>query len=105
MSVNTKYRPSRSGTGWRPKVRKKLFQSRLVKQRSLEDSIDFLSRKGILAQAGALAIKELHSKGLPATIMEGTTIYDVYPDGRREVIKANLPAPKIIRQRYLQIPD
>ena len=106
MSSRTKYRLSHPRTNWRPKAkRKKLFQSRFPQKRTLEDSIEFLARKGLLANAAAEAIKERHSKGLAVTIQEGNTIYRFYPDGRKEALISNLPPPRRIHQRILQIPD
>lgn len=72
---------------------------------SLENSIEPLARKGIIAKAGKEAIREQLKKGLIVTIKRGDSIYYIYPDGRTEIIR-HQSAPQVnIPQDILQIPE
>lgn len=66
---------------------KKTFRrvARKRRSRSLED-IAYLSKRGLIAEAAANAIKKQLNNGVPAVWMENGNIYKVYPDGRREKI-------------------
>jgi hypothetical protein len=78
---------------------------RLPGKKSLEDTIESLTRRGIIAKAGLRAIKDQHEKGLAVTLKIGDSIYCLYPNGRKEEISRSSMSPARIEQDFLQIPD
>jgi hypothetical protein len=66
---------------------KKTFRgvARKRRIRSLED-ITYLSNRGLIAEAAAIAIKKQLKNGVPAVWMEKGNIYRIHPDGSREKI-------------------
>ena len=90
---------------WRHKRSSKKSFLSIFAKRSLEDTIESLARKGIIANAALQAIEKQHHMGLSVTIKEGNAIYRLHPDGRKEIISDHLLVPVNIQQDILQIPD
>lgn len=57
-------------------------------------SLDDIARG--LREGVAAAVSETHAKGLPVFEADDTTIYAMYPDGRRVAVE-RLPATSVIR--------
>jgi hypothetical protein len=46
-----------------------------------------------------MAVKEAHARGLPVFESDDTTVYAIYPDGRRIAVEHILESAKLRRQK------
>lgn len=83
---------------------KKTFRgvARRRRIRSLEESIEYLSKSGLIAEAASNAIKKQLENGVPAVWMENGNIYRMHPDGRREKMAKHTGAlHKMQKENYI----
>jgi hypothetical protein len=73
---------------------KKLNGSSLLNGSDPEKSIRRLAKQGAIATAGKKAIAASFRKGLSVTVLEDGIIYRLYPDGKRTILKKQIPARK-----------
>lgn len=70
--------------------------------RSLEESMVYLSKRGLIAEAATNAIKNQLNKGVPAIWMENGNIYRMYPDGTREKMARHVGVlHKVPKEKYI----
>jgi hypothetical protein len=103
--MTIKYNFRNSKPHWRHKKIFRNWFSGSSRRKTLEDTIESLARRGIIAKAGLDAIKDQHEKGLAVTLKIGDSIYCLYPNGRKEEISHNYSSSVHIEQDILQIPD